>query len=139
MEVIFAVGILATALLALDATVVGSIKSASTSINRRAAREVCRAKLEEILAKVTSPDGGGEIEDRPNFRWTARTDELEVGAPEGEKTETIKVVTVEVTFPVSSTQESAGGTTTDGREEGTESIKMASVLPPEEQQQGNGQ
>lgn len=59
MEVVFAVAIVATALIALQATVAGSIQSAGSSVNRRAAREECRAKLEEILAGVASPDGGG--------------------------------------------------------------------------------
>lgn len=135
MEVVFAVAIVATTLVALQAAVAGSIQTAGSSVNRRAAREECRAKLEEILAGVASPDGGGEIEDRPGFRWSARTEELTVGMPD-KATEVVKVVILEVQFPVfSSAGGGDGGATV---EEGMETITMASVLPPDEQQAGAG-
>lgn len=135
MEVVFAVAIVATALIALQATVAGSIQSAGSSVNRRAAREECRAKLEEILAGVASPDGGGDFEDRPGFTWSARTEELTVGMPD-KATEVVKVVVLEVQFPVAS----GGGGGKDGGgsstvEEGMETITMASVLPPDDEQQ----
>lgn len=140
MEVVFAVAIVATALIALQATVAGSIQSAGSSVNRRAAREECRAKLEEILAGVESPDGGGDFEDRPGFTWSARTEELTVGMPE-KATEVVQVVIIEVQFPVFS----GGGGGKDGgsstAEEGMETITMASVMPPDDEQQqpGTGQ
>lgn len=144
MEVVFAVAIVATALIALQATVAGSIQSAGSSVNRRAAREECRAKLEEILAGAASPDGGGDFEDRPGFTWSARTEDLTVGMPE-KATEVVKVVVIEVQFPVFS----GGGGGKDGgaaasttAEEGMETITMASVLPFDDQQQpaaGTGQ
>ncbi|MBX3469369.1 MAG: prepilin-type N-terminal cleavage/methylation domain-containing protein [Planctomycetes bacterium] len=133
MEVVFAVAIVATALVALQATVAGSIQSAGTSVNRRAAREVCRAKLEEVLAGSESPDGGGDLEDRPGFRWSARSEELTVGMPE-RGTEVVVVVIVEVTFPAFS--EGAGGGAAGGgassslsADAGMETISMASVMP----------
>lgn len=136
MEVVFAVAIVATALIALQATVAGSIQSAGSSVNRRAAREECRAKLEEILAGVASPDGGGDFEDRPGFTWSARTEELTVGMPD-KATEVVKVVVLEVQFPVAS---GGGGGGKDGggssaAQEGMETITMASVLPPDDEQQ----
>ncbi|MCO5166163.1 MAG: type II secretion system GspH family protein [Planctomycetes bacterium] len=136
MEVVFAVAIVATALVALQATVAGSIQSAGTSVNRRAAREVCRAKLEEILAGAESPDGGGELEDRPGFRWSARSEELAVGMPE-RATEVVTVVVVEVTFPVFSDAGGAAGgaaSSSSSAEAGMETISMASILPFEDGQ-----
>lgn len=151
MEVVFAVAIVATALAALQATVAGSIQSAGSTVNRRAAREECRAKLEEILAGAESPDGGGEIEGRPNFKWSARSEDVTIGMPD-KATETLKIVVVEVTFPVFESEGGGGGSATPGGvaaptpeasfDEGTETIKMGSVLPPPEEEQaapGTGQ
>jgi type II secretory pathway pseudopilin PulG len=144
LEVVFAVGIIATALLALMAGVSGSISSAGASINRRAAREVCRAKLEEILAGSEGAEGAGEVEDYPGFRWSSRTDELKIGVAD-RSTETVKVVTVEVTFPVDSQNQrpaadGSSGSTGSTTDEGMETISIASIMPPEEQpQEGTGQ
>lgn len=142
MEVVFAVAIVATALIALQAAVAGSIQSAGSSVNRRAAREECRAKLEEILAGVTSPDGGGDFEERPGFTWSARTEDVTVGMPES-ATEVVQVVIVEVQFPVFSGAGGGGGKGGDAAttpssmtaEEGMETISMASVMPFDEEQQ----
>ncbi len=136
MEVVFAVAIVATALIALQAAVAGSIQAAGSSVNRRAAREECRAKLEEILAGVSSPDGGGDFEDRPGFRWSARTEELTVGMPE-KASEVVTVVVLEVQFPTFS---GGGGGGKDGGggssvEESMETITMSSVMPFDEEQQ----
>jgi hypothetical protein len=132
MEVVFAVAIVSTALLALQATVSGGIQSAGNSINRRAAREVARAKLEEILAGVTAPEAaGGEIEDRPGFTLDARVEELMVGVPEAQS-ESIKIVVVELTYPITSIRPSSGELADTGDdEEPTETIKLASVLAPD--------
>jgi hypothetical protein len=164
MEVVFAVAIVATALAALQATVAGSIESAGTSVNRRAAREACRSKLEEVLLGIESPDGSGELEDRPGFRWTARSEEVQVGAAD-HQTETIKVVTVEMSFPTFGSGGGGGGKDSSGTsgsgssgssgggssassaslmgDDGTETIRMSSVLPPDDstkqQPQGSGQ
>ncbi len=142
LEVVFAVVIIATALLGLQATVAGSIRSAGNSVNRRAAREECRQKLEEILAGTVSPDEAGELEDRPGFKWSARTEEVQVGTGET-KTEVVRVVTVEMQFPADSeTSESGGsapaptsggdaasssGTTDNG--DGTQTLSLSSLLP----------
>lgn len=136
LEIMFAITIFATAILTLMAGVSGAIQSASGSINRRAAREVCRAKVEEILAGAESPEGSGQVEEYPGFAWTSRVEELKVGVAD-RTTETVKVVTVEVTFPVDSQNKSDGSTSDAG--EGMESIKIASVLPPEDPPQGTGQ
>lgn len=138
LEVAFAVMIVSVALLGLNAAVSGAIDSAADSINRRAAREQCRAKLEEILAGVTPPDGGGELEDYPEFRWTSRTEELQLGVPEY-ASETVKVVIVELEFPSSAASAGGGGgdkgpTAAAPADEGTQKITLASVLeetPPQ--------
>jgi hypothetical protein len=148
MEVVFAVAIVATALAALQATVAGSIQSAGSTVNRRAAREECRAKLEEILAGAESPDGGGDFEDRPGFKWSARSEEVTVGMPD-KATETLKIVVVEVTFPVFGDTGGGGGgagagapggggvtAPTTSFDEGTETIKMGSILAPPEEEAG---
>ncbi|MCA8924206.1 MAG: prepilin-type N-terminal cleavage/methylation domain-containing protein [Planctomycetes bacterium] len=108
LEVVFAVAIVVTALLGLQAAVTGGIDSASSSINRRAARELCRGKLEEILAGVEELEGEGEFENYPNFRWEATLEEQQLGMPETQ-TETIKLVTVKVTFPVLQGMQGGGG------------------------------
>ena len=130
MEVVFAVAIVSTALLALQATVSGGIKSAGNSVNRRAAREVARAKLEEILAGIEQPETvSGELEDHPGFSVDARVEELMVGVPEAQS-ETIRIVTVELTYPITSI--GGGGDEFDdggGDDAETETIKLASVVP----------
>jgi prepilin-type N-terminal cleavage/methylation domain-containing protein len=141
MEVVFAVAIVATALAALQATVAGSIQSAGSTVNRRAAREECRAKLEEILAGSESPDGGGDFEDRPGFKWSARSEEVSVGMPD-KASEVVKIVVVEVTFPVFADTGPAGAegaaAPTGSAEEGTETITMGSVLAPPEEEAAPG-
>ncbi len=122
LEVVFAVTIVAVALIGLQATVSGSILAAGDSINRRAARELARAKLEEIIAQAAAgrdeADGSGSFEEYPEFNWSSRSDEVTVGA-EG-STATVRVVLLELTFPVEASE--AGG-------EGRDTIKLASVLP----------
>jgi hypothetical protein len=99
LEVIFAVGITATALLALQATCSGAILSAADSIRRRAARSMARSKLEEIIVGVVNPDEGGSFEDNPEFTWTATSEELGIGMPDS-GTEKVLVVKLEVSFPI---------------------------------------
>lgn len=99
LEVIFAVGITATALLALQATCSGAILSAADSIRRRAARSMARSKLEEIIVGIVKPDEGGSFEDNPEFTWTSTSEELQVGMPDA-ATETVLVVKLEVSFPI---------------------------------------
>lgn len=136
LEVAFAVMIVSIALLGLNAAVSGAIDTAGDSINRRAAREQCRAKLEEILAGTLAPEGAGEVDGYLGFNWTSRTEELMVGVPDQNPTEKVKVVIVELTFPTSGRggDEDAGG-------ESTDKITLASVLPepPQAAQQAQPQ
>jgi type II secretory pathway pseudopilin PulG len=120
LEVMFAVVITVTALLALQAVVSGGILSAANSVNRRAAREMCRTKLEEILAGLETPNGSGTVEDWESFRWSASSEDVPVGAPEAQN-EMVTVVSVEFTFPIETNQE-------DG--DGTETIRLSAAMPP---------
>lgn len=144
LEVVFAVVIIATALLGLQATVAGSIRSAGNSINRRAAREECRQKLEELLAGTVEAGDSGDLPDRPNFRWSSRIEEVQVGTGET-KTEVVRVVTVEMQFPEdtdaggddsggapaaaagASGAGAAAGPTNNG--DGTQTLSLSSLLP----------
>lgn len=127
LEVAFAVMIVSVALLGLNAAVSGGIDTAGDSINRRAAREQCRAKLEEILAGTLPPEGGGELEDYTGFSWTSRTEELMIGVPDQTQTEKVRIVIVELTFPTSG-RETAGEDDAAAGESG-DKITLASVLP----------
>lgn len=128
LEVVFAVTIVAVALLGLQATVSGSILSAGDSINRRAARELARAKLEEILAKAAMGEdessGSGTFEEYPSFNWSAHTEEVQVGAPDAPGG-VVRVVTLQLSFPVEATEEGEQS----GGEAGTATIELSSVLP----------
>lgn len=134
LEVAFAVMIVSVALLGLNAAVSGAIDSAGDSIHRRAAREQCRAKLEEILAGTIPPEGGGALEDYPEFNWTSRTEELTLGVPDY-ASEKVKVVIVEMEFPASGEGAAADGAgeaaPAGGTEAGKEKITLASILPEE--------
>jgi hypothetical protein len=132
LEVAFAVMIVSVALLGLNAAVSGAIDTAGDSINRRAAREQCRAKLEEILAGTTPPDGGGDLTDYPSFSWSARTEELMLGVPDQNPTEKVRIVIVEVRFPLSGRGVPAG----EEAGEGMDKLSLASVLPEEPAQPG---
>lgn len=129
LEVAFAVMIVSVALLGLNAAVSGGIDSAGDSINRRAARELCRAKLEEILAGAAEAEGGGDFSpDNPSFTWTSRTEELMLGVPDQTQTEKVRVVVVEITFPTSG-RAAEGGEEAPAEGEGKDKITLASVLP----------
>ncbi|MEZ6187289.1 MAG: hypothetical protein R3F62_20045 [Planctomycetota bacterium] len=123
LEVVFAVAIVVTALLGLQAAVTGGIDAASSSINRRAARELCRSKLEEVLAGLEEPEGDGEFEDYPGFRWEATREELPLGMAEAQ-TELVNVITVKVTFPVLAG--AVGGE--EGGEDTTSELELSGVL-----------
>jgi len=124
MEVVFAVAIVSTALLALQAVVTGGIGSAGNSVNRRAARELARAKLEQILAGEESAEGSGEVEERPQFRWTARTEELLLGVADNQ-TESVRLVIVTLEFPIDETSSEEGAPVEESKDE----IVLATVLP----------
>jgi len=124
LEVIFAVTIVAVALVGLQAAVSGAILTSGDAVNRRAGRELARGKLEEILARAAlgeegGAEGSGEFEAYPEFRWSSRTEEVQVG-PEGQ-TATIELVHLEVSFPVNAGEADEG--------EPRETLKLSAVLP----------
>jgi type II secretory pathway pseudopilin PulG len=101
LEVVVAVAIFATAILGLMATVSGARLSVGDTLNRRKARTLTQAKVEEIIAGITEPDGGGSFDDEPAFSWSASSEELSVGVGETQ-TEKVLVVTVTLSFPLDS-------------------------------------
>lgn len=130
LEVVFAVVIIATALLGLQAAMSGAILSAADSINRRAARTLARAKMEEILTEEIDAEGSGSFDEEgyAQFSWESRAEELGVGTAEGAPSpQSVRVVTLEVRFP------------TETGEGGNETLTLVSVLPAEEQPGGGGQ
>lgn len=143
MEVVFAVAIVSMALLALQATVSGGIKSAGNSVNRRAARELARAKLEEVLAGIEAPETlGGELEDHPGFVLDAQVEEVMIGVPDAAQTESIRIVTVQLRYPITAIRPAGSddlGAGAGGDEDETETIKLASIMPTDKQQPTGGQ
>lgn len=121
LELVFAVAIVASALLGLQAALSGAVLSASDSINRRAASVLARGKLEEILAGASPAEDSGSFEGHEQIRYTSSVEELAVGVGTGgAPTERVRVVRLEVTFPL------------DAGEQGRGRIALASALPPEE-------
>ena len=125
LEVSAALLIITVALLHLQASITGAIDAADTSITERAARELCRAKLEEILAGIETAGNAGASERNPQIRWSSTSEEVPVGMPES-TTERAVIVTVTVSYPREGAGDQelvnpAGG---DG-----EGISMSAVLP----------
>ena len=132
-ELVVALAIVATALLGLQAVSSGAILAAGDSINQRMAREAARAKLEEILLGLEEPDSSGELEEFPLFKWTARSEEIVVGLPEqGGGQNKIKVVTLELTYPV----EANGEQSETGENTNVGKVTLAGVIPPPPSQPG---
>jgi prepilin-type N-terminal cleavage/methylation domain-containing protein len=131
LELLLALVIVATALVGLGAAVSSGIASAAESINQRAAREACRAKLEGVITG-SEPSGGGPIDGHDGFNWTVTKDEKTTGAADA-PTEKYVVVTVTVTFPSDATQPSPSGspsTTTTSPGQGT--VKLVGMMDPPE-------
>lgn len=126
LELMAALMIAVTVLVALQAIVSGSILSAGDAINQRIARERARLKLEEILAGVTPPNGGGSFDDRPELKWSARAEPVTIGLPDQGGQSQVRIVTLELTYPTNARS--------DDEAEGNEKITLAGVLPIEEGQ-----
>jgi len=123
--------IVATALVGLGAAVSQGIGSAAESINQRAAREACRAKLEGYVTGADlSP--GGMIDGHEGFSYNISTQEKMTGAADS-PTEKYVIVTCTVTFPSDATPPSQNGftpppSTTPGK--GT--IQLVTMMDPPE-------
>lgn len=129
LEVIVAVAICVTTLLALQAAVGGAVLSAADSITRRSARVLARGKMEEILLGLAPADDSGTFEENAAVNYDASVEEIQVGVAEVAQTEVIRVVTLEVRFPV----EGGAGADGDGGGGGNETLTLISILPPETQ------
>jgi type II secretion system protein I len=135
LEVLLAMVIFAVAILSLSAASTNAITTVSDSINQRAAREVCRAKLEESIASQQMT-GGGPVDGYAGFQWTLTSQEQTTGASDS-PTEKYEILTCTVTFPQDSPAPTTGGvgTPTSG---GTIAFTTM-VDPPDVAQNGQGQ
>src|SRR6476659_7095025 len=109
LELLLAIVIVATALVALGAVVSSGIGAAADSINQRAAREACRAKLEAAVANGDT-SGGGQVEGHETFTWNLTREEKITGAID-QPDEKYDVITVTVTYP----SDEASPTTSPGQ------------------------
>ena len=127
LELMTALMIAVTVLVALQAVVSGGIMAAGDAITQREARERARLKLEEILAGITPASGGGSFEDAPQLKWTSRAEPVAVGLPDQGGQSQVRLVTLELTYPTN-----ARG---DDETEGSAKITLAGVMPIEDGQQ----
>lgn len=127
LELMTALMIAVTVLVALQAIVSGGIMAAGDAITQREARERARLKLEEILAGITPPSGGGSFEDAPQLKWSSRAEPVTVGLPDQGGQSQVRLVTLELTYPTN-----ARG---DDENEGSAKITLAGVMPIEDGQQ----
>lgn len=124
LELMAALMITVTVLVALQAVVGGAIMAAGDAITQREARERARMKLEEVLAGVTAPSGGGSFEDAPQLKWSVKAEPVTVGLPDQGGQSQVRVVTLELTYPTNARNEEEG--------EGTEKITLAGIMPMDE-------
>lgn len=122
LELLAALVILSVALVSLGAAVSQGIGAAGESINQRAAREACRAKLEGLVAGLEQSDSGS-VENHEAFTWSATREEKLAGASD-QLTEKYIVLTVTVKFP----SERAAATADAGA--GTGTVKLTTLLLP---------
>jgi prepilin-type N-terminal cleavage/methylation domain-containing protein len=126
LEVMAAVFIISGALLFLQAAVSGALLSSANSVNRRAARELCRQKIELVAGVETatgeSATNGEAGEDETyGFKWSIAREERLIGASD-QQTEKYIQVTVKVEYPVETNDESK-----------TESYSISTAIPPPKQ------
>lgn len=127
LELMAALMITVTVLVALQAVVGGAIMAAGDAITQREARERARMKLEEVLAGVVPPSGGGSFEDAPQLKWSIRAEPVTVGLPDQGGQSQVRVVTLELTYPTNARGEE--------ETEGSEKITLAGIMPVDEGQQ----
>ena len=127
LEVVFAVAIVATSLLALQAAIAGSVQVATDTVNRRAARALARTKIEEVLTGVVDAEGSGNFSEEGYevFTWSSRAEDMPVGgAGETEASENVRLVTVTISFP------------SDEGDNGRDTLELVSVMPAEDEAAG---
>jgi prepilin-type N-terminal cleavage/methylation domain-containing protein len=96
-ELLLAIVIVATALVMLSASMTGGIATAGDAINQRAAREACRALLEQAVASGEA-SGGGVVPGHEQLSYNITRSEQAQGATESPE-EKYDTVTVTVTYP----------------------------------------
>jgi len=97
LELLLAVVIIATALVGLSASMTGGIATAGDAINQRAAREACRALLEQAIASGETT-GGGPVPGHEQLTYSLSRSEQTAGATDSPE-EKYDILTVTVTYP----------------------------------------
>lgn len=133
LELLLTLVIIATCLVALGASVSTGISSAADSINQRAAREICRAKLEEAIASGET-SGGGQVENYPGFQYNLTSEEKTVGAADS-PTEKYLVLTCTVSFPQDNPSPGASGATSGSSQAG--SLTLVTMVDPPDLEKGS--
>ncbi len=132
LELLLAIVIIATAIVALQATMAGAIGSAGDAINQRAAREACRTLLEQALASGET-SGGGPVPGHEQLTYSIQREERTAGAIESPD-EKYDVITVIVTYPSDTPTDST--TQPPGQQAGTGQVKLSTAVDPPDL--GNG-
>ena len=104
----------------------GAIMAAGDAITQREARERARMKLEEVLAGVVPPSGGGSFEDAQQLKWSVKAEPVTVGLPDQGGQSQVRVVTLELTYPTNARGEEEA--------EGSEKITLAGIMAMDEGQ-----
>jgi uncharacterized protein (TIGR02598 family) len=129
MEVMLAVFIISVALVSLQSVIAGGLLSAGNSVNRRAARELCRRTLETAVATDESSPTSG-TDQTYGFRWSVDRQEQTVGVGQnGQPSEKIWVVTARVDYTVEAPDGSGGSTSKE------ETVLLSTIMPDKDQPQ----
>jgi uncharacterized protein (TIGR02598 family) len=129
MEVMLAVAIISVALMSLQSVIAGGLLSAGNSVNRRAARELCRRTLETAVATDESSPTSG-TDQTTGLHWSLDRQEQTVGVgANSQPSEKIWIVTAKVDYTVDAPDGSGGSTSKE------ESVILTTVMPDKDQPQ----
>lgn len=121
LELLLALVIVATALVALGASMSNGIAGASDAINQRTAREACRRLIEEAVA-TGETSGGGQVPGHEQLTYNITREEKMAGAIDSPD-EKYDVITVTVNYPSDLAPSTGFGA-------GTAQIKFTTVIDP---------
>src|SRR4051812_12167327 len=114
--------IVATALVALGASMSGGIAAAGDAINMRAARESCRTLLEAAVAN-NEQSGGRPVPGHENLSYTLTRESRTAGAVDSPE-EKYDVITVTVTYPSDTATPAAGQASGSGK------VSFSTIVDP---------
>jgi prepilin-type N-terminal cleavage/methylation domain-containing protein len=128
LELLLVILIFSVAIFGLLAASSNAMGTVADSINQRAAREVCRSKLEEAIANQETT-GGGSVDGYPGFQWSLTSEEKTTGAADS-PTEKYVILTASVTFPQDNPTTPATGPGTQGLSSGQGKITLVALVDP---------